>query len=154
MDDWKLPWDGGCRCNETRLRVTRPPLIAAACHCFECQRMSASAYSLTLSLPAEGLEVTQGEPVEGGGHCSDVHHFHCPSCKSWMFTRIDALSWLVNLRPSMLDDHRWYAPFIELFTREKLPWAATPARHSYETSPEPAEFEPLMKAYAAEGARP
>ncbi len=31
-DSWKLPWHGGCRCGEVRLRVTRPPLLAAACH--------------------------------------------------------------------------------------------------------------------------
>ena len=154
MDDWKLPWDGGCRCGATRIRVTKPPLIAAACHCFECQRMSASAYSLTLSVPADGLEVTQGDPVEGGGHRGDVHHMHCPECHSWMFTRIDALGWLVNLRPSMLDDHSWYAPYIEFFAREKLPWSETVAKHSFETAPEPHEFQPLMEAYAREGARP
>ena len=154
MDDWKLPWEGGCRCGATRLKVTKPPLIAAACHCFECQRMSASAYSLTLSLPADGLEITRGEPIEGGGHRGDVHHMHCPECHSWMFTRIDALGWLVNLRPSMLDDHSWYAPYIEFFAREKLPWAETVAKHSFETAPEPHEFQPLMEAYASEGARP
>ncbi len=97
--------------------------------------MSASAYSLTLALPADGLELTMGDPFEGGGHLGDVHHFHCPSCHSWMFTRIDALPWLLNLRPSMLDKHGWYSPYIEFFTREKLPWASTPAPHSYETAP-------------------
>ena len=32
MDDWKLPWEGGCRCGEVRFRVTAPPLLSAACH--------------------------------------------------------------------------------------------------------------------------
>ena len=154
MDDWKLPWDGGCRCGEVRLRVSKPPLLASACHCSGCRTMSASAYSLSLAVPAEGFEVTAGEPVPGGLHGPVSHHFHCPRCKSWMFTRVEGMDWFVNLRPSMLDDHCWFVPFVELWTAEKLPWAATGAAQGYETVPEMAEFEPLMKAYAAEGARP
>lgn len=152
--EWKLPWEGGCRCGEVRIRVTKPPLLSGACHCTGCQRMTASAYSLTISLPADGLEVVAGEPVIGGLHGPDSRHFHCPRCKSWMFTRAEGFDWFVNLRPSMLDEHGWFVPYVELWTREKLPWAATSARHSYETVPQIAEFEMLMKAHAAEGARP
>jgi hypothetical protein len=154
MDEWKLPWEGGCRCNAVRVRVTKPPLLSGACHCSGCQKMSASAYSLTLSIPSDGFEVTGGDPVEGGLGGPVSHHFHCPRCKSWVFTRAEGFDWFVNLRATMLDDHGWYAPFVELWTREKLPWAATSAPHSYESVPEMAEFETLMRAYAAEGARP
>ena len=116
--------------------------------------MSASAFSLSLHLSSDGFAVTQGEPVVGGLHGKDVHHFHCPRCKSWMFTRPEGVDWLVNLRPTMLDDHAWFAPYAEFWTREKLAWASTPARHSYEKVTDLAGFEPLIKAFAAEGARP
>ena len=152
MDEWKLPWDGGCRCGAVRLRVTRPPLLAAACHCAGCQSMSASAFSLSLAIPADGFEVTKGETVLGG-LCRDMHHF-CPACMTWMFTRPPGMDWFVNLRPTMLDAHGWFTPFIETFAREKLPWASTAAKHSFETLPEPDGFEPLIAQYAAEGARP
>jgi len=154
MDEWKLPWEGGCRCGAVRIRVTKPPLLAMACHCSGCQRMTASAFSLTLTLPAHGFEVTQGEPVPGGLKGPQSHHFHCPDCKSWMFTRAEGLDWMVNLRPTMLDDHEWFVPFAEFWTSEKLPWASTPAKHSHEKVPDLAGFEPLVKEYAAEGARP
>ena len=152
MEDWKLPWDGGCRCGAVRVRVTKPPLLAAACHCTGCQSMSASAFSLSLAIPAEGFEVTKGETVLGGlGR--DVHHF-CPACMTWMFTRPLGMDWFVNLRPTMLDDHLWFAPFIETFADEKLPWAATPAKHSFGTLPALAAFQPLIEAYADEAVRP
>jgi hypothetical protein len=154
MDEWKLPWDGGCRCGEVRVRVTKPPLLSGACHCAGCRRMTASAYSLTITIPADGFEVTKGEPVIGGLHGPVSHHHHCPRCKSWLFTHAEGFDWFVNLRAPMLDDHLWFEPFIELFTDERLPWAATGARHSYAGSPEMAEFQKLMAAYAAEGARP
>jgi hypothetical protein len=150
--EWALPWDGGCRCGATRFRVTKPPLLAAACHCTGCQRMSASAFSLTLSVPADGFELVTGETVRGG-LSRDMHHF-CPSCLSWVFTKPTGLDWLVNVRATMLDDHGWFEPFIETFTAEKLPWASTPARHSYERLPDLPEFEPLIRAYQAEGKRP
>jgi hypothetical protein len=154
MDDWNLPWDGGCRCGAVRIRVTKPPLLSGACHCTGCQRMSASAYSLTLTLPADSFEVTKGEPVPGGLKGPVSRHFHCPSCLSWLFTRAEGFDWFVNLRAPVLDDHGWFEPFVELFTDEKLPWAATGAARSYPASPDMAEWEKLMSDFAAEGARP
>lgn len=150
MEDWKLPWDGGCRCGQVRIRVTKPPLLASACHCTGCQRMSASAFSLTLTVPANGFEVTEGEPAIGGLHGAEAHHFHCPHCKSWLFTRAEGMDWFVNVRPSTLDEHGWFVPFIEVWTREKLAWASTPAKHSYETQPEFDEYEGLIKAFAGQ----
>jgi len=73
LSSWKLPWDGGCRCGEVRLRVTAPPLLAMACHCTGCQRMSSSAYSLSLAIPTAGFEVVAGEPVRGGLR-GPLHH--------------------------------------------------------------------------------
>lgn len=152
MDDWKLPWDGGCRCGETRIRVTKPPLLAMACHCAGCQSMSASAYSLSIAIPADGFEVTAGEPVLGG-LSRDVHYF-CPVCMTWMFTRPGGMDSFVNLRPTMLDDHDWFEPYAETCTDEKLPWATTPAKHSFEGIPDLPVFEPLVAAYQRDGARP
>lgn len=152
MDDWKLPWDGGCRCGAVRVRVTKPPLIAMACHCAGCQSMSASAYSLTLTIPSDGFEVTQGAPVLGGLN-RDMHAF-CPDCMTWMFTRPRGMEGFVNLRPTVLHDHAWFVPYIESFTAEKLPWATTPALHSFERFPDPRDYGPLIAEYAERGARP
>ena len=153
MDDWNLPWDGGCRCGRVRLRVSAPPLVTMACHCTGCQRMSSSAFSLSIAIPSQGFEVTQGEPVIGGLH-GEAHHFFCPWCMSWMFTRIEGFDDFVNLRPTMLDDTRWVVPFVETCTSEKLPWATTPAVHSYAKFPAMEEYAALVADFAARGARP
>lgn len=154
MKDWNLPWEGGCRCGEVRMRVTRAPLITAACHCTGCRRMTGSAYSLSLAVPSEGFEVTAGEPVIGGLRGPVSRHHHCPACLGWLFTRNEGMDWFVNVRASVLDDHGWYEPYSEFWTDEKLPWAATGARHSYPTLPDMTVFQALMVSYAAEGARP
>lgn len=143
-----LPMEGGCRCGRVRLRISAQPILTMACHCTGCQKMSASAYSLSAAVPAQGFEITEGEPVIGGLHGADAHHYHCPHCKSWMFTRPEGMDWFVNLRPTMLDDAKWFSPFIETYTSEKLPWATTPAVHSYETFPPFEAYEGLVREFA------
>ena len=144
----KVPMEGGCRCAETRIRITRAPMMATACHCTGCQTMSASAFSLTLMVPADGFEVIRGEPVIGGLKHADAQHFFCPNCLSWMFTRPAGVP-LVNVRPTMLDDHSDFAPYAETYVSEKLPWAVTGAVRSFEKFPDPSEYGALMAEYAA-----
>lgn len=146
-----LPLEGGCRCGRVRLRVEAPPLLTMACHCTGCQRMSASAFSLSAAIPSEGFAVIQGEPVIGGLHGA-IEHYFCPYCMSWMFTRPDVTDLFVNVRPTMLDDMSWFSPFIETYTCEQVPWAKTPAVHSFEMFPPFEAYEGLVQEYAAQHA--
>jgi hypothetical protein len=150
MDRSTLPWEGGCRCGNVRVRVTKPPLLSGACHCTGCQRMTGSAFSLTLTVPGDGFEVTRGEPVIGGLHGPVAHHHHCPDCLSWVFTRAEGVDWFVNLRTTMLDDPSGFDPYVEFYAEEKLPWVTTPARRSYAKAPEFSEYAGLMQAFAEE----
>jgi len=148
MRNWSLPREGGCRCDAVRIRIEAPPLLTMACHCTGCQRMSASAFSLSVAVPAQGFHVIRGVPARGGAGTAAGHHF-CPQCMTWMFTRPPGYDFFVNVRTTMLDNTEGLAPFVETYTCEKLPWAATPARHSYEKFPPTEDFERLMQAFAA-----
>lgn len=138
------PLAGQCRCGRVRFRVTAPPIVTSACHCTGCQRMTGSAFSLSAAFAQEAFAMTQGDTVIGGLHGPEARHHHCDHCKSWVFTRWGAM---VNLRAPMLDDPAWCEPFIETWTREKLPWATTPARHSFEEFPPMDAFADLVAAY-------
>lgn len=142
-----LPWDAGCRCERVRMRVSEAPLLTSACHCRGCQRMTAGAFSLTIALPSAGLSVVKGVPVIGGLHGA-TRHYHCGHCLSWLFTRPEGLDQLVHLRATMLDDARWFRPYIETWTREGLAWAKTGAEHSYETQPNFEDYGALCAEYA------
>ncbi len=143
MNEWKLPWSGECRCGQIKFRVTAPPQLASACHCTGCQKMSASAFSLSLVIPDSGFKVITGNPVIGGLHGATQHYF-CPSCMSWLFTHPESLDGFVNLRVSMLNEHSWFVPFIEVWTKESLPWANTSAVYSFATQPEFKEYSRLI----------
>ncbi|MEO6772434.1 MAG: GFA family protein [Kofleriaceae bacterium] len=153
MTDWNLPWAAGCRCDRIRLQITAPPIVTMACHCRGCQRMTASAFSLSLLVPAPGFEVTTGEPVIGGLH-GPARHFHCDHCKSWLFTRPEGMDAFVNVRATMLDDPRWFVPFVETGTAEALPWANTGAVHSFPNLPAPEVWGPIVAEFARLAPRP
>jgi hypothetical protein len=151
MTDWKLPRDGGCLCGQVRFRITAPPLLTMACHCKGCQRLTASAYSLSAGIPSDGFELLQGNPVIGALH-GEHRHFFCDHCKSWLFTRPNGMDWFVNVRSTMLDDASDFStPFVETAASEKLPWVKTPVAHSFDGFP---EMDAMMKAvedFAARG---
>lgn len=152
MTDWKLPWRGRCRCDRIELQITEAPIVTMACHCRGCQRMTASAFSLSILVPSTGFTVTRGEPVIGGIHGPD-RHFHCEYCKSWLFTRPSGMDAFVNVRATMFDDIGWYVPFVETSTAEKLPWAVTGATHSFPNIPSPEVWGPIVAEFAATGRR-
>lgn len=93
-----LPIEGGCRCGRVRFRLSEAPWMETACHCRGCQRMTASAFSTTLVMPASGFAVTGGETAIGGLHGDEADHHHCHWCKNWVFTKYRADLGLVNIR--------------------------------------------------------
>lgn len=138
---------GKCRCGQVQFEVNSEPLITMACHCTGCQRMTASAFSLSALHPSNGFKVTLGEPVIGGLHGATRHYF-CAHCMSWLFTRPEGMDDFVNVRATMMDDAQSFSPFIETYTDEKLPWATTPAVHRFNKFPSPEDFPALLSEFA------
>lgn len=139
---------GQCRCGRVTFEIAAPPLVTVACHCRGCQRMTGAAFSLGALVAPESFRVTSGAPAIGGLHGASRHYF-CPHCMSWLFTRPDGTP-LVVVRTPMLDQRGWDAPFVETYTSEKLPWATTPARHSYPQFPPAEAYEALIAEFASQ----
>ncbi|MGF0538308.1 GFA family protein [Agrobacterium sp. ES01] len=142
--------EGSCRCGQVRMKLKGKPALTMACHCTGCQKMTASAFSLSAFYPFENFEVSGLEPVIGGLH-GDLDHYCCPHCLSWLFTRAERMGPFVNVRPTMFENARSFIPFIESQTAEKLSWATTPAVHSFERFPPPDSYPALITEFAASG---
>lgn len=153
MTDWKLPWRAACLCGQVKMRVTQPPMVAMACHCRSCQKLTGGAYSLTLMIPNDGFEVVEGAPVIGGLHRQEIAHHFCPHCKNWLFSRPQGRPF-VNVRPTMLEDASWVQPYVESCVEDRLPGAVTGAVHAFEGFPPPDRYADLMAGYARDGAKP
>jgi hypothetical protein len=66
---------------------------------------------------------------------------------SWLFTRPEGMD-LVNVRASLFDDAQSFVPYMETYTCEKLPWAATPAVHRFEKFPSPDDYPQLLTEFS------
>jgi hypothetical protein len=67
---------------------------------------------------------------------------------AWLFTQLEGVDSRINVRPTLCDDTSWVKPFIETMTQEKLPWATTPAVHSFDGFPSMEEFQGLQAELA------
>jgi hypothetical protein len=138
---------GTCRCGQVAFEIHARPIITNACHCTGCQKMSSSAFSLTTLVPADSFEVTQGSPVIGGLHGAS-RHFFCPHCLSWLFTRPADTDAVIGVRSTLLENAQQFAPFMETWTSEKMPWAETGATHRFEKFPVSDAYSGLAALYA------
>ena len=143
------PITGACLCGAVQVTLTAAPLLTLACHCRGCQKLTASAFSLTTMFPRDAFSCT-GAVIKGGLGTGGRAHYFCKSCLNFVYSQIEGAPQRINLRTSVLDDAASFDPFVEVITDEKIPWANVPAVHSYARYPESYEgLQTLMNAYAA-----
>lgn len=142
------PFEGSCLCGAVQIRVTAPPLLTLACHCRDCQKLSASAYSLTTMFPSDHFSCT-GELIKGGLCSSGRTHYFCKSCLNFVYSQIGGAEQRINLRTSVLNDAASFEPFVELMTDEKMPWSHVPVARSFSQYPASLdELQALMVGYS------
>ena len=64
-----------------------------------------------------------------------------------LFTRPEGLDEFVNVRATMMDDAQSFSPFVETYADEKLPWATTPAAHSFIKFPSQDDIPALLSEF-------
>ena len=53
---------GGCQCGALRYRALADPIRVYCCHCTECRAQSASAFGISVIVPAAAVALTRGQP--------------------------------------------------------------------------------------------
>lgn len=144
----KPPFKGSCLCGSVQVSATALPLLTLACHCRDCQKLCASAYSLTTMFPSDSFSCT-GELIKGGRDSCGRAHYFCKSCLNFVYSQIGGADRRINLRTSMLNEAASFEPFVEVMTGEKMPWVNVPAIHSFSQFPESLdELQSLMDDYS------
>jgi hypothetical protein len=146
-----LPLSGGCPCGAIRYQVNAMPLMLHACHCTDCQRHCASAFSLRLPMPASAFQSQRGQAKAWhftGAVGVASRFWFCDTCAGRPY------GGRVNVRAGTLDDTSWLAPIAHDFRRSVQPWEriaggarrfATPA----ERNRDPIPAKDMARALAA-----
>jgi len=128
-------------------QVDREPLATVACHCRDCQKLSASAFSITMVIPADSFRLLRGElasferPTASGG--SAICYF-CPSCGNRVYHVDPRNAAFFRLKPGGLDDTSQIAPQAHVWVSRAQPWFEFPSgTPTFETQPD-------LKAFLAQ----
>ena len=124
----RFPIEGGCSCGQVRYRLTAAPLAIYTCHCTDCQTLSTSAFTLTMPLRHEALEIIQGElktwirtPPSG----NELPQHCCANCGVRIYSEPKGRT-TYSLRCGTLDDTNWIEPVAGIWMRSAQPWVRMP----------------------------
>jgi hypothetical protein len=121
--------EGGCLCGAVRYRSTADPVMTLLCQCEQCQRHSASAFSLNIGFAKATLMFTGDTPAtyeHKGGSGKTVHRHFCAKCGSPIVTELDSTPELDWLKAGTLDDKSWLRPDLGIFGSEGQVWLTLP----------------------------
>jgi len=129
VSDAPRPITGRCLCGGVTYSVDAEPVWQGVCHCSNCQRQTATAFSVIVGVPAKALTV-QGSSLasfktHSEGYQSTTERRFCSACGSPIFSTIESMPQLAWLKAGTLDDPSWFEPTAEIWTRSAQPW--TPA---------------------------
>ncbi len=140
----KLPLTGGCVCGAIRYEITQAPVSVYTCHCTDCQRITSSAFSIGMVVPADAFRPTGNEAkaapggITAGGRVKS--RWICPDCGTWLYggpkIGTEPPGTRRVIRGGTPDDTSWLQPTSHFWTRNKQAWVVLPDGGTlYETQP-------------------
>lgn len=122
---------GSCICNLVRYRLLTSPLYVYACHCIDCQKVTGSAFCLSLTIEQQYIQVlTPTAPViasrERKVPSAFVQHVECPRCKTELWSNSFVGPTLCDVRVGTLDFPSLMEPDLHIFVNSKLDWIKLP----------------------------
>ncbi len=128
MSDPRFPIDGACQCGGVTYQLLEAPLIVLACHCKQCQKLSASAFSMTALVKTDAVkfsgELKQWERIADSGNKNCAKF--CPGCGNRIYHFDPDKPDVIKLKPGTLADTGWLTPSVHVWVSEKQHWYEIP----------------------------
>src|SRR4051794_8217176 len=118
--------DGRCLCGAMTYSADAEPMFTAVCHCKDCQRQSASAFSIVVGIPRDAFKI-EGDTLKsfttiGEDHGGENIRSFCGACGSALFSANEHYPDLYVIKAGTLDDASWLTPQIEIWGKSAQPW--------------------------------
>ncbi len=123
-----MPLTGGCQCGAVRYAVSAAPLRVYVCHCRECQKQSASAFGISVIVPARAFALSRGSvttwsrPTASGGV---LECMFCAACGTRL-RHADPREDTVSVKGGSLDDPVDLRAAFHIWTSRRLPGVPIP----------------------------
>ncbi|CAB3811288.1 GFA family protein [Achromobacter sp. ACM04] len=122
--DAQVHLTGGCQCGAVRYAITDEPIMAATCHCRDCQYSSGGAPAHALIFPTGSITLLRGSPKEHryrgeSGHT--VMRSFCADCGTPLFGNSAGMGYDI-VRAGSLDDPEAFRARATLWTESAPSW--------------------------------
>lgn len=130
---------GGCQCGAISYQFEGPVPAAYACHCGECKKQSASAFSMSVPMQYARLQV-QGTPSSFASTAFSgrtKYNYFCGNCGTRLWHSGSNPPDAMTLKVGTLDDPSGIAPLGHLWVSKKQPGIELdPASDQHLTQPD------------------
>lgn len=134
------PIAGECQCGGVRYEVLKPYRFVAVCHCLDCQKLSAGAFSMSMIVDADAFKMARGTPKKwerataSGGTTAC---YFCPECSNRIYHANPKMPQFIRLKPGSLEDTSILQPDYHAWVKRKQAWLEIPEGVSqFETEPQ------------------
>ena len=117
---------GQCHCGKITYEAEVDPARVSACHCTDCQRLSGSAYRVSVSAPKETFRLLRGTPKIYGKTAESGNkraHGFCADCAAPIYSAAISDPPAYALRVGCLDQRAQLPPVKQIWCRSSLDWA-------------------------------
>jgi hypothetical protein len=119
--------NGGCHCGYITFEGVAEPNETSICHCTDCQKMSGSAFRVSVPVSGASLKMLGAEPAayvktaESGN--KRIQAF-CPKCGSAIYSTSpgDAPRPVYFIRVGTLEQRDRFVPQTQIWFRSAQPW--------------------------------
>jgi hypothetical protein len=115
--------------------VSGEPQSVGICHCTDCQKQTASAFSVNALFPESAFTVTGALRtfITIGESGQKVYRSFCPQCGSPIIGRLDVMPGIVIVKCGTLDDTSWIKLGLNLYCASAQGWVEIPkTEHAFE----------------------
>jgi hypothetical protein len=117
---------GRCHCGDIAFEATVDPARVTICHCTDCQRLTGTAYRVTVPAPSASFRLLRGAVttyVKTGSSGRQRVHGFCPRCGSPIYSAAPNDPPTYGLRVGSLDQRAELPPKKRIWCRSALPWS-------------------------------
>jgi hypothetical protein len=117
---------GSCHCGQIRFSAEVDPALTSICHCHDCQRLTGTAYRVSVPAREGSLQMLAGAPqvyVKVAQSGSRRAQAFCGTCGSPLFTYDADNPTAYGLRVGVLDERAQLKPIWQKWCSSALSWS-------------------------------